>query len=141
MTRTELGLSVFKTKKVSPERQRAESQKMEECRYVWIVVVWSAHSVESAAEFSQANLGPFRRGQGTIFFPGPGLSGLGDDTAGAPAASDSSNWLLVGLMGLGFYLYVAPLFEGRQRQRDYYKKLTKMTPARYRKERRDLGLE
>jgi len=88
---------------------------------------------------SQANLGPFRRGAGTIFFPGPGLSGLGDDGAGA--ASDSSNLLLFGLIGLGLYLYVAPLFEGRQRQRDYYKKLTKMTPARYRKERRDLGLE
>jgi len=31
---------------------------------------------------SQANLGPFRRGSGTIFFPGPGLGGLGDDNAG-----------------------------------------------------------
>jgi hypothetical protein len=78
-----------------------------------------------------------------------GLGQLGqDDGAGAesglPAASDSSNLLLFGLIELGVYILydeVADLFVARQRRRAYFKKLTKMTPARYRKERRALGLE
>ncbi len=87
---------------------------------------------------SQANLGPYRRGAGTIFFPGPGLSGLGqNDGAGAPA-SDSSGLDLGALLliGVGAYLLIDNLFpEGLfgEAQRAYYKrKVTKMTPAKRR---------
>lgn len=83
---------------------------------------------------SQANLAPYPRGAGTIFFPGPpdgaGIGGLGrvtlgqDATAPVDTGGDLTFWIL---LAAGAYLLLGPgsgEFEPEERE---------MTPAERRK--------
>jgi hypothetical protein len=98
---------------------------------------------------AQANMGPFRRGAGTIFSPGPGgartpLGYLGQNGgAGAPASSGPDLGTLL-LIGVGVYFLIGGgLFESAEthsrerpmgkmtaaQRRAYGRKIAKMTPA------------
>jgi hypothetical protein len=75
---------------------------------------------------SQANMGPYRRGAGTIFFPGPGrgLAGLGQDSSSVSVDPNLLMWG-VGLLVVGSFFLggrVEPQRRVREKSRAYYQK-------------------
>jgi hypothetical protein len=57
---------------------------------------------------SQANLGPYRRGQGTIFFPGPGgtmMAAAAPATPGVPTGAHPAAVAAAGVHGVGFHRF------------------------------------